>query len=136
MIYLVDDNKEFCDSVIDSFAFEVKTFTNSDAALLQIVKDKPELVITDIFIPSYMSEYGKPLGFPGPDLIKVLMKLAPTLEIIAISGNSKDEIFSFFPTMKETLQHIKFFEKPLKDDFYVYVEQAVATAQKTTRLTP
>jgi DNA-binding response OmpR family regulator len=79
-ILVVDDTIDLLGAyrdVLEEQGYEVTTASSGDAAVAILKRDRPDLVITDIFLP----------GIDGLELIsRIRGDLAPTTPILAISG--------------------------------------------------
>lgn len=76
-ILLIDDEKSFCDIfsfVLKREGFDIKYFTDPKEALLNIVSEKPDLILLDIAMPiingfSILSQLKKDLKEKQPKIV-------------------------------------------------------------------
>lgn len=122
MIYAVDDQEFFLDSLKITFGDRIKTFNFPNAALISMATDRPSLLITDVFMPlTKPTKNMLPRGMDGLKLVELVQATLPNTKIIVVSGNERSEIEKKYPGKLAKISY--FFNKPLKDDFYKLVEK-------------
>ena len=119
MIYLIDDNIEFCKNFALSMD-KVKIFHQANQALVEAVEENPEIIITDINLPPDLKAIpGYPHGLNGVELANIFVQMNPKRPVIAISGNSLKETTDQYGTLNPG---VTYFQKPLSDSFFQYLE--------------
>ena len=86
LVLVVDDDADLRDSIralLESMGFLVSTAANACEALLEIGAQRPDLVLTDVYVPEG----------DGYELITTLRSFGDTIPIIAMSGSA----FQFGP---------------------------------------
>ncbi len=76
---LVDDSDEFRERLARAFSdrgYEVRTAANYDEALLQVRRQVPHRAVIDLRMP----------GRSGLELVRDLKELAPSIELLVLSG--------------------------------------------------
>lgn len=82
-LLVVDDEQDMLlllESMLKNGGFDVKTVTSGEDALIEMQENKPDLVITDLF----MGE-----GMNGMQLMESIHKNAPLLPVIILSGQAQ-----------------------------------------------
>lgn len=130
MIYVIDDKEEFLNQIKDSIDGEIATFSFSNDALVAASKDKPEIIICDVMMPSRMID-SFPQGLDGLTLCTILQAVLPHSSIIIISGNERSEVEEKYPGKLSNFKY--FFNKPLSGKFFDTVE--MLQKQKSTSVT-
>ena len=109
-ILIIDDNKDILDLLrlmLESTGYSVYEAADGKAGMRLVRQERPELVITDIFMPEQ----------DGLETIRMLRREFPTIKIIAMSGGGQSGLLSYLeiarklgadralgkPLMKETL---------------------------------
>jgi DNA-binding NtrC family response regulator len=86
-IFTVDDEEYYMELVkanLDKLGYhEVKAFSNGEECLLEIVKNKPDVVILDYVIKE---------GMNGDEILKRIKMNYPDIEIIILSGQEDVDI--------------------------------------------
>lgn len=79
-ITVIDDEESFCDIInrfLSARGFSVTTFTDADAALEHIKQTHPDIVLTDMRMPSHS----------GFDILQASLAVNPGAKVIIITGN-------------------------------------------------
>jgi len=86
-IYTVDDEEYYMNLVrvnLEKLGYtNIKTFSNGEDCLLEIIKEKPDCVILDYLIKE---------GMNGDEILKRLKLNYPNIEVIILSGQEDVEI--------------------------------------------
>lgn len=102
-IMVIEDDPQFghfLREFLESKNYVVHLFDDGATALEQCATCKPDLVVTDVFVPNQ----------DGIEIVKALLEVRPDLPIIAISGSS-DESFLYLRVTR-TLGARATLEKP------------------------
>lgn len=113
-ILLVDDDQNFLESLKFSEIEGATLRVQGDPvlALEDLDKLNPAIIITDVMMPA----------IHGLKFLKIAKSILRHERIIVISGNSKAEVERDFGS----LENVTFFPKPLKPDFWKYLEGLVS----------
>ncbi len=87
MIYVVDDEVtllELAEAILNPLGHKVRTFTDPELALKEFEKDRPDLVLTDYWMPR----------MSGMDLIRECRRLNPEQKTVLISGTVDGAVFA------------------------------------------
>jgi DNA-binding NtrC family response regulator len=87
VIFVVDDETallELAKVVLEDMGFDVRTFSDPQVALDEFEKIRPELVMTDYWMPR----------MSGMDLIRECRRLNPGQKTILISGTVDGQVFA------------------------------------------
>jgi len=87
MIYVVDDEVtllELAEAILSPLGHKVRTFTDPELALKEFEKDRPDLVLTDYWMPR----------MSGMDLIRECRRLNPEQKTVLISGTVDGAVFA------------------------------------------
>ncbi len=126
LIYIVDDEKEIRKSlraILEDESYEVEDFNNSKTLLKSLAKDRPALILLDVWV-------GKEDGLWILDECK---KIYPTLPIVMISGHATIEL-AVNATKKGS---VDFLEKPLSISKVIEtIESALQKSRDTTEEIP
>lgn len=122
MVYIVDDNTEFLETIELAAPdhWNVKTFSDPKMALMCLDGDAPSVIISDAQMP----------GMNGVEFIKIARIACKTAKIILISANPQDEVEKAFGKIGEEML---FFRKPLLDDFDNKVNELLEEANDDAR---
>lgn len=86
-IYVVDDEVtllELAEAILSPLGYKVRTFNDPELALKEFEKDRPELVLTDYWMPR----------MSGMDLIRECRRLNPKQKTVLISGTVDGAVFA------------------------------------------
>lgn len=126
LIYILDDEKEIRKSlraILEDENYEVEDFSNGKALLKALSKDRPALILLDVWV-------GKEDGLVILDECK---KIYPTLPLVMISGHATIEL-AVNATKKGA---IDFLEKPLSISKVIEtIESALQKSIETTEEIP
>jgi DNA-binding NtrC family response regulator len=105
-ILVVDDEaqvREFLRQALEMDGHEVAAAADGDAGLHAILRDCPDLVVTDIIMPNK----------GGIVFIKELRAQHPDLPVVAISGGGNTGCFNFLPVAR-TFPTVWVLKKPFR----------------------
>ena len=122
-IMIVDDNKEFCESISDVLEMQGHTAVSSldgEKAIALVKDDPPDVVLLDMVMP----------GLDGLETLRRIKVLAPGLPVIMISGFSSEE--NHGAAVQEGL--CAFLRKPIDfDELFTLIEAGVKPARLADR---
>lgn len=120
-ILLVDDDLSFLKSFkkmpIDGA--KIHSFSSAIDALKEINTINPEIIISDVKMP----------GVHGIDFSVIAKSIIKPKEFIYVSANSKEEIEKTYGPLKNS----QYFRKPLKIEFYDFLDEVVEKANKQNK---
>jgi two-component system, chemotaxis family, chemotaxis protein CheY len=107
LVLVVDDDASLCDSIralLESMGFVVSTVRNSCEALIEIGAQRPDAILTDIYMPDG----------DGYELISMLRSFRETIPIIAMSGGPFQCEIHDYLGMAKRLGAVATIEKPFR----------------------
>lgn len=110
-ILIVDDDREFLDMtrvVLEKSGFEVRTSQTPEDGLEQIEKDRPDLVILDVMMPS---DYE---GFDVARRVREDLRLRELPLVILTNIHSTKKVPYRFAPDEDYLPVDRFFDKPVE----------------------
>jgi two-component system, NtrC family, nitrogen regulation response regulator NtrX len=120
-ILIVDDERDIRELVSDILVdegYSTRTAANSDGCLAELEKERPGLVILDIWL--------KDSGMDGIDILKHVKKTMPDVPVVIISGHGNIEIA--VAAIKQGAYD--FIEKPFNiDQLTVVIRRAMETSR-------
>lgn len=120
LVLVVDDECDFTDFLtehLETAGLAVKSANTGHAALTQIKKERPDIVITDMVMPE----------MDGIEFAKNVIAIDPTINMISITGypDWNQKLKDISDSIKVTLL------KPIKmDDVIASIDICLAMAQK------
>jgi CheY-like chemotaxis protein len=109
------DTREFLTILLQKHDFEVITATDGDEGLETFKKHRPDVIVTDIFMPNK----------EGLELITEIRNVDDEVGIIAISGYKDKQGMDYLAVAKQFGAQAVM-EKPIKTDKFVSVLKEIA----------